>query len=241
MKEYTVGVLGGMGSYATAHFFKKMIDAFPVEKEWDRPRVIIDNRCTMPSRVRAILYGEKREELLSQMEESIRILAEDYDADRIVLACNTSHYFYPELEKRIPSLKEKSLHLIKCCADKLTELGIRQVGLIASEGTIESGIFESILDPVGIKVMAPGEDVYPVMRSVIEDVKQNRMNDQTGDNLLKIIEMLGTDSVILGCTELPIAYDRFWKEIDERYKGTIVDPVQCVIERIVKDYDNNVS
>ena len=63
MKDYVVGIVGGMGSYATVDFFKRLVDAFPVEKEWDRPRIIIDNKCTMPSRVRALLYGEKREEL----------------------------------------------------------------------------------------------------------------------------------------------------------------------------------
>ena len=56
----TIGILGGMGSYATVDLFRRLVDAFPAEKEWDRPRIIIDNNCTMPSRVRAILYNEKR-------------------------------------------------------------------------------------------------------------------------------------------------------------------------------------
>ena len=60
-KEMVVGILGGMGSYATVDFFRRLIEAFPAEKEWDRPRVIIDNNCTMPSRVRAILYHENEE------------------------------------------------------------------------------------------------------------------------------------------------------------------------------------
>ena len=64
--EYTIGILGGMGSYATLHFFSRILDAFPAEKEWERPRVIIDNRCTMPSRVRAYLYGERKQELVDR-------------------------------------------------------------------------------------------------------------------------------------------------------------------------------
>ena len=63
-KEYVLGVLGGMGTYATIHLFQQYAEIFPAEKEWDRPRIIIDNNCTMPSRVRAILYNEKRECLL---------------------------------------------------------------------------------------------------------------------------------------------------------------------------------
>ena len=47
--EMVIGVLGGMGTYATVHMFKQYADIFAAEKEWDRPRIIIDNRCTMPS------------------------------------------------------------------------------------------------------------------------------------------------------------------------------------------------
>ena len=48
--KMVIGIVGGMGSYATLHFFQKLLEATPAEKEWDRPRIIIDNRCTMPSR-----------------------------------------------------------------------------------------------------------------------------------------------------------------------------------------------
>ena len=54
-KDLIIGVLGGMGTYATIHLFKQYAEIFEAKKEWDRPRMIIDNRCTMPSRVRAIL------------------------------------------------------------------------------------------------------------------------------------------------------------------------------------------
>lgn len=72
--EVAVGIVGGMGSYATVGFFKRLVDAFPARYEWERPRILIDNRCTMPSRVRAILYGERRDELVRQLAESVKNL-----------------------------------------------------------------------------------------------------------------------------------------------------------------------
>ena len=68
----TIGIVGGMGSYATLDFFRRILDAFPAEKEWDRPRIVIDNRCTMPSRVRAILYQEEKETIVKEMEDAVR-------------------------------------------------------------------------------------------------------------------------------------------------------------------------
>ena len=61
--DFVIGVLGGMGTYATINLFTEYANVFKAVKEWDRPRIIIDNRCTMPSRVRAFLYNEKVDEL----------------------------------------------------------------------------------------------------------------------------------------------------------------------------------
>ena len=71
MKDLVIGVLGGMGTYATINLFKQYAEVFPAEKEWERPRIIIDNRCTMPSRVRAFLYHENVEKLVDEMADSI--------------------------------------------------------------------------------------------------------------------------------------------------------------------------
>ena len=60
-----IGVVGGFGSYATLNFFEMILDSYPAEKEWQRPRIIIDNYCTLPSRVRCILYGEMAIEIIN--------------------------------------------------------------------------------------------------------------------------------------------------------------------------------
>ena len=70
----TIGVVGGMGSYATLDFFERYLNKFEADKEWDRPRIVIDNRCTMPSRVRAILYNERWDQVVSAISDSIGTL-----------------------------------------------------------------------------------------------------------------------------------------------------------------------
>lgn len=37
----TIGVIGGMGSYSTAYFFKRFLDSFEVDEEYERPRMIV--------------------------------------------------------------------------------------------------------------------------------------------------------------------------------------------------------
>lgn len=72
---FVIGVLGGMGTYATINIFQEYARVFPAKKEWDRPRIIIDNNCTMPSRVRAYLYSEQKQELINNLTKSTEYLA----------------------------------------------------------------------------------------------------------------------------------------------------------------------
>ena len=72
MDDYVIGIVGGMGSYATVKFFERIVDSFPVEREWERPRIVIDNKCTMPSRVRSILYDENTDLLINELSDSVR-------------------------------------------------------------------------------------------------------------------------------------------------------------------------
>ena len=59
MKEQkTIGILGGMGPYATVYFYKQILDSTPVKKDWDHFRILIDSNVKIPSRTRAVLYNE---------------------------------------------------------------------------------------------------------------------------------------------------------------------------------------
>lgn len=113
-EELTIGVLGGMGTYATIHLFKQYAKVFPAEKEWDRPRILIDNRCTMPSRVKAFLYQENIDLLVSEMTESMQNLLRS-GCNRIVLACNTSHLFLPLIYRQFPELEQYTV----CCKQNI--------------------------------------------------------------------------------------------------------------------------
>ncbi len=125
-EKIVIGVLGGMGTYATINLFNEYAKVFPAEREWERPRIIIDNRCTMPSRVMAYLYNEKVDELVSEMTESMNYLSEA-GCTKIILACMTSHLFLPKIYEKIPNIKGKVVHLIENCANIINKDNIKNV------------------------------------------------------------------------------------------------------------------
>ena len=232
-KEMVVGILGGMGSYATVDFFRRLIEAFPAEKEWDRPRVIIDNNCTMPSRVRAILYHENEEYLTELLCQSVNHLAM-CGANKIILACNTSHYFLPEIKKRLPEKASYLMNIIEACALVLQERKMHEVFLIASEGTIQSKIYDEVFCQYGIDIIEPSLDEYVIIREFIETIKQNKISEKKIAQFEQYLNHINYP-IVLGCTELPVFLSHCRKENILDF-NRIIDPLQCVIDQLVKQY-----
>lgn len=225
--QQTIGIIGGMGSYATLDIFRRFLEAFPAEKEWDRPRILIDNRCTMPSRVRAILYQEERPALVSELAKAAQGLI-NCGADYLVFACNTSHVFLDEIFRLVPAARSKTIHLIHALAEKMAEDNIRGAYLLASEGTIESKIYQSLFPQYDIVLTVPDAACFKQIRMQIEIVKQNCLNADARACFHEFCESIPEKYIILGCTELPIlavGYDG---------KKILLDPIDAVIQKTRK-------
>lgn len=232
--EYTIGIIGGMGSYATVDFFSRIVRAIPAEKEWDRPRIIVDNNCTMPSRVKAILYGEGTDELVKKLSESTQILMNAH-VSRIILACNTSHVFLPDIIKNIPESKDYFINIIEECGKYLNSKKYKSIGLVASEGTIEAGIFPDILRKYNIHINMPDKYQYGLIRKFIETIKQDRISDKIIEEFIEYLSTFNEEAIVLGCTELPILYSKC-KSRKSKMMADIVDPLQCIIDKIVSEF-----
>ena len=229
-KELTIGVLGGMGTYASIHLFRQYAQIFPAQKEWERPRIIIDNRCTMPSRVRAYLYGERKEQLIFEMTDSIKGLMKN-GCSRIILACNTAHLFLKDIYSRVPEASEAVVDITEACADEVLSNGEKEIYLLASEGTIASGIYERAFTSRGISCVTPEGCDHSRIRDCIEAVKRDQYTDAVRTAFSEL--MHGGSSLVLGCTELPILYERYPKT------GSgirVYDPVQAALIKIHREY-----
>jgi len=230
LKEFTIGILGGMGTYATINVFHQYADLFQAQKEWDRPRVIIDNRCTMPSRVRAFLYHENEEELVDSMVGSLVGLV-GMGCSHIILACNTAHIFLPHIYRLNPELENYICDAIEICVNEISKTGIKRILLLASEGTIESGIYQRKLASKGITCVVPSIEQYSNIRICIEAVKQNRFSEEIEEIFIKLFQE--ETNCILGCTELPILFDKYNAGLSTK---NIYDPIYLALKEIKEEF-----
>lgn len=231
LPKEVIGIVGGFGSYATLDFFERLLDSFPAEKEWDRPRILIDNYCTLPSRVRGILYHENEEEIIEGITNTIQNFM-NAGATKIIITCNTAHYYLNPVYEIMPESKEVIVNIIEELAIQLNKNNVKEVSLIATEGTILSNIYQDTFDKFDIQINAPNEEDFYKMRDLIEVVKQKKeITPEVKTDFINLLKEQKYNSIILGCTEFPVLY-RYVKEDIQKENLTIYDPLESAILKI---------
>ena len=203
----TLGIIGGMGPMATADLLRKIVSLTKADSDRDHMRILIDDHAQIPDRTAAILSGG--EDPLPYMLDSAQKLA-SIGAECLIMPCNTAHYFLPELKKEIPlpfvSMLEATARV---CADRY---GIeKKAGILATKGTIASGLYQKALEERGVPYVLPDETERDALMQVIYDgVKAGAAPESYRENMQKVTDGMsgrGADYYILGCTELPVAYE----------------------------------
>ena len=211
----TVGIIGGMGPLATADLFRKIIEGTTTaQADSEHIHVVIDSNTAIPDRTRAILEGG--DDPLPELVRSA-IGLESLHADFLVMPCNTAHYFYDRL---LPFVKIPILHMIRETKEEMLRRGIRKAGLLATDGTCQTGVYHQVFADSGIELLLPEpEDQAEVMKIIYQGVKAGaKTYDTTALNRsLERLTQQGAEAMVLGCTELPLAfsmYDMNWPTVD---------------------------
>ncbi len=206
MSKKTIGIIGGMGPAATADLFTKIISSTKAGCDQEHLRVIIDSNTAIPDRTDALLHGGVSP--VPQMQLSARAL-EAAGADLLIMPCNTAHGFYSEV---CEAVNIPVLHMIRITADALTRRGIKCAGLLATDGTVQTGIYTDCFSGSGIELLTPSpENQAAVMDLTYGGVKAGRRSYDTRRFELAVHELFdrGAETLILGCTELPPAFGMY--------------------------------
>lgn len=199
----TVGIIGGMGPVATIDLYQKIIEQTPAKKDQDHVHVIIDSYPQIEDRTDYILNGGKSP--VDKLIESAKRL-ENAGADCLIMPCNTAHYFANDIEKAVSI---PLIHIVKCSAGTIKEKYpcTKKIGLIATTGTIKSGVYSNILSTYGIDIVILDENTEnDIMDCIYKGVKAGKMEEYIPlfQKCIDKITSLGADLLIAGCTEIPL-------------------------------------
>ena len=141
-----------MGPLATCDLFCKIVKIEEAANDQDHVRVLIDSNTSISDRTAAVLCSGA--DPLPELSKSAALL-QKMGADVLIMPCNTAHYYYEAL---VSQTDVSFLHMPKETAKVLQEAGIGTVGLLATDGTIRSGVYEKELSPCGIRLLIPSPE-----------------------------------------------------------------------------------
>ena len=245
-----IGILGGMGTQAGLDFCNKLaiLNRGKIDQEY--PLFVLFNKSNIPGRPESIgvqtknLSNKSKNKkvekkyllVLKSLLHGCKVLKES-KCKFIVIPCNTAHYWYEDLKKKInlPIVnmpKEVFNHTKKKCKKNSS------IGLLATEGTLNTGIYNKFFDR-DYDLIFPNNSLQKnSVNKAIKLVKMGKVREAS--KMIKpAIEFLikkKCKKIILGCTELPIAIFAFKSFQKIKTSKIFLDPNLILANAAMKKY-----
>ena len=246
-----IGILGGMGTQAGLDFCNKLaiLNRGKIDQEY--PLFILYNKSNIPGRPESIgiqtgnlsnRFDNKTSEkkyllVLKSLLNGCKILKKS-NCKFIVIPCNTAHYWYDDLKKKInlPIVnmpQEVFKYTLKKCKKN------SRIGLLATEGTLKTGVYNKFFDK-------NYDLIYPNMinqkNSVNKAIKLVKMGkvkaaSKTIKSAINYLIKKKCKKIILGCTELPIAIFAFKSFKTIKSSKIFLDPNLILANAAMKKYN----
>lgn len=233
---FKIGMIGGLGPAATVDLYDKIVKATPAKVDQAHIKLVVEQNPQIPDRTAALLEGGEDPTLaLYNCAERL----ERDGCDVIIVPCNTAHAFVPYLERY---LKTPFVNMQQTALDEIkAKLGdAARVGLLATSGTIRTGIYGDKAKAMGLPIFVPDETHQARVMAAIygpQGAKAGFTDGVCREDLLSAAEYLvktyDCNCLILGCTELPLILDES-DAFDVAGKSVVVvDPTAALARRVV--------
>lgn len=218
-----VGIIGGMGPLATIDLMQKITFFTSAIKDQDHIHIIADSDSQIPDRTSAIL-GKGSDPLPLMIQSAQRL--QNAGADFLVIACNTAHFFYEKVQM---SVQIPIVHMPRETALFINENKYKKVGLLATDGTVLTKIYQNNCYFYGTNVIVPNKSMQERVMEGIYAIKAGNL--VLGFEYLTLatetLYQQGAEAIIAGCTEIPLV-------LKSTEKISVIDPTEIVARTIIK-------
>jgi aspartate racemase len=199
----TAGVLGGMGPAATLDFMARVQALRAGGGDRDHLRLIVDLNPGVPDRNAAIAgTGASSGPALAQMARGL----ERAGADFLVMPCNTAHAFADDIRAAtiLPFVD-----MISATVDAAAASGARRVGVMATVGCVDAGLYHRALAARGLDAVVPEGEGRAAFMAALALIKAGDLEAARAGmrGVAEALVAAGAEALIAGCTEVPLVLD----------------------------------
>lgn len=227
-----LGIIGGMGPMASAAFYDMISSKTDASCDQENLNLILLSHAAMPDRTRAILSKDEAQiEAVRSKLLADAMFLQNVGCTAIAVTCNTAHYFVNMIEGE---LDIPFIHLIRETAEAVaSEFGARKVAVLATDGTIETRLYQDELSKRGVIAFTPKAEVQAlVMHEIYECIKSGKPADEEiWQKIEEYVKAEGCEAAVLACTELSVVR----KELS--LGSFYFDPMDIMAERCLDFYE----
>ena len=228
-----IGILGGMGTQAGLDFCSKLAKLNRGKADQKYPLFVLYNKSNIPDRKQNL---KKYNKVLKSLIEGCKFLQKN-KCKFISIPCNTAHYWYKDLRKKIkiPILNMPEIVYLNA---KNNLKRNSKIGLLATEATIKTGVYSHYFNKKFL-LISPSTTLQK--RSVNKSIKLVKMGKtKEAERAIKpavnYLIKKKCKKIILGCTELPIAIFAYKSFKKAKLSKTFMDPNLILAEASMKKY-----
>ena len=228
-----IGILGGMGTQAGLDFCSKLAKLNRGKADQKYPLFVLYNKSNIPDRKQNL---KKYNKVLKSLIEGCKFLQKS-KCKFISIPCNTAHYWYKDLRKKIkiPILNMPEIVYLNA---KNNLKKNSKIGLLATEATIKTGVYSHYFNKKFL-LISPNKTLQ--QRSVNKSIKLVKMGKtKEAERAIKpavnYLIKKKCKKIILGCTELPIAIFAYKSFKKAKLSKIFMDPNLILAEASMKKY-----
>lgn len=218
-----LGILGGMGSAATAHFLHTLAQRSSAAADQDHVPFALLSCPEIPDRSSAVETGDAR--VPAMIRARLRQL-EQAGCGAVAIPCNTAHYWRHDFTA---SLQVPLIDMVSVTAEHAARLGARNAVVLGTRSTIRYRLYDAALKDFGVQPIDISDEVVHSTHSAIALAKSGNL-DSSSKHLaysLAASRALHPDVIILGCTELPMVLPAATKDAD------LIDSTTCLADACI--------
>lgn len=153
-------------------------------------------------------YNTAWEKVKENLEKELQYLASK-KPDIILVCNNTLHKALDELSGFSTDIP--IIHIGNTAAVEAKRRNMSKVLFLGTKVTMENGYFQTLYENYGLEVIIPTEKERNDIQVIQSKLAAGEMNDSFDDYFETLIDVVyaTVDGIILGCTELPLAFRRY--------------------------------
>lgn len=219
-----LGILGGMGSEATAYFLRLLAQSAGAQVDQDHVPFLLLSCPEIPDRSTAVENGDT---IVPTMIHARLAQLARAGCSAIAIACNTAHYWRDEFAA---ALQIPFIDMVSATTRQTALSGARSAIVLGTRSTIRYRLYDQALNDAGVHAIEPDDEIVELTSAAISLSKAGDLPGASAQLALALAacSALHADAVILGCTELPMVVPAGIRDIH------LIDSASCLAEACVQ-------